>query len=220
MVYYRSTMSLCYIICLLWLWALWQFVQLELSAAAWSLTFAWRREILTVKDKETEREAECTGGWAVRFWQPFIPLTHTIFFVFWPQYTSLPLLIKKCWWLSDCWSVFSSIFQLVCVLHYFSVSWPAYSKRRICVIPDCQLAYNTRMSANLSACSPLSLCASQHSQASLAVWAAFCHLAEGWSAGVIFWGHEEGCLSLGMHAGDSTNKTVAWRHRVIFFTNA
>lgn len=62
------------------------------------------------------------------------------------------------------------------------------------------LQYNARMSANLSACPPLCLCASLNSQASLAVWAAFCLRAEGWSAGVILWGHVNVCLSLGMHA--------------------
>lgn len=221
------------------------------------MTFAWQGEILTVKDKEAEREAPCTGGRAVGFWQPFIPQhthnkctplpgcstviythKHTRFFGFITYYyhrwskkkksTILPVTLMLPWvhislqkpdgWVTAGPSSYL-VYQLVRMLDCFSVSLLAHSNHNLCVITVCQLAYNTCMSANLSACSPLCLCASPHSQASLAVWAAFCHLAEGWSAGVILWRHEECCLSLGVHAGDSTNKTVAWRHLVIYSTN-
>lgn len=81
------------------------------------------------------------------------------------------------------------------------------------------LSVSFTMLACLPTCLPVLLSVfvpSLHSQASLAVWAAFCHLAEGWSAGVILWRHEDGCLSLGTHAGDSTNRSVAQRHSVAF----
>lgn len=105
--------------CLLWLWALWQFVRLELSGSCLVVDFfSWRREILTVKDKETKRETECKGGRAVRLWQPLIPptrsahtlitntpfpflslllhcnlRTHTCFY--WLHHASWPLLVKE-----------------------------------------------------------------------------------------------------------------------------
>lgn len=109
--------------------------------------------------------------------------THSSLF-FWLQQTLRPSLIQKKttilavmlpwvhtslqnWWLSDCCSVFLS--GLSTCLHAWlllclSVCRSAYRSHKICVITVCQLAYNTCMSANLSACPPLCLCASLHSQ--------------------------------------------------------
>lgn len=193
--------------CLLWLWALWQFVQLELSGSCLVVDFfSWRREILTVKDKETKRETECKGGRAVRLWQPLIPptrsahtlitntpfpflslllycnlRTHTCFY--WLHHASWPLLVKeknfspcchtvvlpwvhtslqKTGWLSDCCSIFLSVLSTrlhAWLLLRLSVCRSARNYHSMCVITVCQLAYNARMSANLSACPPLCLCA-------------------------------------------------------------
>lgn len=83
-----------------------------------------------------------------------------------------------------CWSISLSV--LSTCLNAWLLLCLGHLNRTICVITVCHLAYNARMSVNLSPCPALRLCASLHSQASLAVWATFCHLAEGWSAGGYF----------------------------------
>lgn len=72
--YIIGPLWLCCIICLLWLWALWQFVQLELSGRCLFVDFCLTERNLD-SERQRDRATECTGGWAVRFWQPFIPPT-------------------------------------------------------------------------------------------------------------------------------------------------
>lgn len=83
---------------------------------------------------------------------------------------------------------------------------PAHTNHHVCVVAVSQLTCETMC---LPTCLSVRLClrTSLQSQASLAVTATSCHVAQGWSAGVFLRGREEGFLSLIVHAGDNANQT-------------